>query len=370
MKGLNQQEFTAWADAYLRGELSHEDQLKFEMYCAENPANAELFAQHKAFLTTMKRAESRSNFKRNLEHIAQDYHKVHTPKPATKVISLWDRLKLNAAVAAAIAIVSVFSTLWLTGYYKNLRKATSDYSALRRDMNTVKRNVNAQNAAIQNINNTKDNTKDNVKETMHYGATGFMITKNGYVVTNYHVITGADSVHLQNHKGESFKADIVFTNPEKDLAILHINDSTFKSIKSIPYTFKRQDSDMGEDVYTIGFPRDEAVYGQGYLSSSTGYAGDTLAYQISIPVNPGNSGGPLLDKEGNVIGIISGKQKGIDGAAFAIKTKALMETLNSIPADSLNGKNVVLNNKNLLQNLSRTDQIKKLQDYVYIVKVY
>ncbi len=366
MKGLNQQEFTAWADAYLRGELSHEDQLKFEMYCAENPANAELFAQHKAFLTTMKRAESRSNFKRNLEHIAQDYHKVHTPKPATKVISLWDRLKLNAAVAAAIAIVSVFSTLWLTGYYKNLRKATSDYSALRRDMNTVKRNVNAQNAAIQNINNTKDN----VKETMHYGATGFMITKNGYVVTNYHVITGADSVHLQNHKGESFKADIVFTNPEKDLAILHINDSTFKSIKSIPYTFKRQDSDMGEDVYTIGFPRDEAVYGQGYLSSSTGYAGDTLAYQISIPVNPGNSGGPLLDKEGNVIGIISGKQKGIDGAAFAIKTKALMETLNSIPADSLNGKNVVLNNKNLLQNLSRTDQIKKLQDYVYIVKVY
>lgn len=366
MKGLNQQEFTAWADAYLRGELSHEDQLKFEMYCAENPANAELFAQHKAFLTTMKRAESRSNFKRNLEHIAQDYHKVHTPKPATKVISLWDRLKLNAAVAAAIAIVSVFSTLWLTGYYKNLRKATSDYSALRRDMNTVKRNVNAQNAAIQNINNTKDN----VKETMHYGATGFMITKNGYVVTNYHVITGADSVHLQNHKGESFKADIVFTNPEKDLAILHISDSTFKSIKSIPYTFKRQDSDMGEDVYTIGFPRDEAVYGQGYLSSSTGYAGDTLAYQISIPVNPGNSGGPLLDKEGNVIGIISGKQKGIDGAAFAIKTKALMETLNSIPADSLNGKNVVLNNKNLLQNLSRTDQIKKLQDYVYIVKVY
>lgn len=366
MKGLNQQGFIEWADAYLREELSHEDRLQFEAYCAENPEKAELFAQHQALVATMKRADSRVNFKHNLENVAQDYHKVHTPKTPTKVISLWDRLKLNAAVAAAIAIVSVFSTLWLTGYYKNLKKTTSDYSALRRDMNTVKRNVNAQNAAIQNINNKKDSNK----ETMHYGATGFMITKNGYVVTNYHVITGADSVHLQNHKGESFKADIVFTNPEKDLAILHINDSTFKSSKSIPYTFKRHDSDMGEDVYTIGFPRDEAVYGQGYLSSSTGYAGDTLAYQISIPVNPGNSGGPLLDKEGNVIGIISGKQKGIDGAAFAIKTKALIETLNNIPADSLNGKNVVLNNKNSLHSLSRTDQIKRLQDYVYIVKVY
>lgn len=366
MKDLNEQDFLAWADAHLRGELSEEEKRQFETYCKANPAQTELLSWHQAFVSYMKAADARSNFKRDLQLAARDYHKTYKPKPATKVFGLWDRLKLNAAVAATIAIVSVFSTLWLTGYYKNLKKTTSDYSALRRDMNTVKRNVNAQNVVIQNIHNTKDNAK----EAMHYGATGFMITKNGYVVTNYHVIIGADSVHLQNYKGESFKADIVFTNPEKDLAILHISDSTFKSLKSIPYTFKRQDSDMGEDVYTIGFPRDEAVYGQGYLSSSTGYAGDTLAYQISIPVNPGNSGGPLLDKEGNVIGIISGKQKGIDGAAFAIKTKALMETLNSIPADSLNGKNVILNNKNLLHTLSRTDQIKKLQDYVYIVKVY
>lgn len=370
MKRLSQQDFIEWADAYLREELSQGEREQFEAYCTTYPEDAAILASHRIFVDHMKRADGRKSFYRQMQDIAKDYHKENplktTVKP-TRIISLWDRMKLNAAVAAAIAIVSVFSTLWLTGYYKTLRKTTSDYSALRRDMNNVKRNVNAQNAAIKNINSTKGNSEE---EMMHYGATGFLITKTGYVVTNYHVITGADSVYLQNHKGESFKADIIFTNPEKDLAILHINDSSFKTVKNVPYTFKKQDSDMGEDVYTIGFPRDEAVYGQGYLSSSTGYAGDTLAYQISIPVNPGNSGGPLLDDQGNVIGIISGKQKGIDGAAFAIKTKALIETLNSIPADSLQGKNVVLNNKNILYNLSRTDQIKKLQDYVYIVKVY
>ncbi|HLS96704.1 MAG TPA: serine protease [Sphingobacterium sp.] len=363
MRKLNQQEFIEWADAYLRGELSDEQRVWFEGYCKEHPDEATKFEEHAAFLSTFKTAEARLDFKKSLSETAHHYHTTHRTE-RTRVVSLWDRLKLNAAVAAAIAIVSVFSTLWLTGYYSNLRKTTSDYSALRRDMNTVKRNVNAHNAAIKSISSHKDNV-----ETMHYGATGFMITKNGYVVTNYHVITGADSVHLQNHKGQSFKADIIFTNPEKDLAILRINDSTFRSLKNIPYTFKKQDSDLGEDIYTIGFPRDEAVYGQGYLSSATGYAGDTLAYQISIPVNPGNSGGPVLDKDGNVIGIISGKQKGIDGAAFAIKTKALLETLNSIPADSLQG-NIVLSNKNSLSALPRTDQIKKLQDYIYIVKVY
>lgn len=364
MRGLSQQEFIEWADSYLRGELSNDERNRFEEYCAEQPQHAEQFAQHKSFLSDLSKTDARINFKKNLSHTAEHYFTEHDAKRPAKVVLLWNKLKLNAAMAAAIAIVSVFSTLWLTGYYSNLRKTSTDYSALRRDMNNVKRNVNAHNAEIKNIKSDKDNS-----EAMHFGATGFMITRDGYVVTNYHVITGADSVHLQNHKGQSFKADIIFTNPEKDLAILHISDSTFKSLKSIPYTFKKQDSDLGEDIYTIGFPRDEAVYGQGYLSSSTGYAGDTLAYQISIPVNPGNSGGPVLDKDGNVIGIISGKQKGIDGAAFAIKTKALLETLYSIPADSLRG-NIVLGNRNALNNLPRTDQIKRLQDYIYIVKVY
>src|SRR5690606_12711816 len=303
-------------------------------------------------------------FKTKLSKNAKAYHSQQVVKKQPIIVALWDKLKLNAAVAASIAIVSVFSTLWLTGYYSNLRKATSDYSALRRDMNSVKRNVNAQNVAIKNMNNGTDS-----KETIHFGATGFSITKDGYVVTNYHVITGADSVHLQNHKGESYKADIIYTNEEKDIAILYINDSTFKSQKALPYTFKKKNSDLGEDIYTIGFPRDEAVYGQGYLSSETGYAGDTVAYQISIPVNPGNSGGPVLDKDGNVIGIISGKQKGIDGAAFAIKTEALLETLNDIPTDSLR-KSVILGNRNLLNNLPRTEQVKKIQDFIYLVKVY
>ncbi|MGO1244893.1 MAG: S1C family serine protease [Sphingobacterium sp.] len=364
MKVLSQQEFLEWADAYLRGELAIQDRIRFEDYCKTNSVHADLFAEHRSFLEKLKRTSDRINFKNTLKETAQVYQKQVSPNKQSLVITLWDKLKLNVAVAAAIAIVSVFSTLWLTGYYSNLRKATSDYSALRRDMNSVKRNVNAQSAAIKNMNNSKDGN-----EPMHYGATGFSITRDGYVVTNYHVITGADSVHLQNHKGESFKADIIYTNEDKDIAILHINDSTFKSSKALPYTFKKKDSDLGEDIYTIGFPRDEAVYGQGYLSSATGYAGDTIAYQISIPVNPGNSGGPVLDKDGNVIGIISGKQKGIDGAAFAIKTKALMETLNDIPADSLRG-NVILGNRNLLNSLSRTDQVKKIQDFIYLVKVY
>ncbi|HMR20170.1 MAG TPA: serine protease [Sphingobacterium sp.] len=363
---MRREEFLDWADQYLRGELEAQDILAFEKFCEENSGYAEILEQHRSFLEVWKRTERRKVFQSALIAEGKNIRPKEDKSAGRKIISFWRKLQINAGVAAAVALLSVFSTLWLTGYFTNVKKATSDYSALRREMNSVKKNVNAQNRVIQNINN--DNNKSNTTP-INYGATGFMLTKDGYVVTNNHVINGADSVHLQNSKGESFRAKIVYSDPIKDLAILHIDDVNFKNHKIVPYTFKKQKSELGEDIYTIGFPRDEAVYGQGYLSSNTGYGGDTIAYQISIPVNPGNSGGPVLDSRGNVIGIISGKQKGIDGAAFAIKTKELIETLDQIPPDSLKG-DIVLSHRNVLSNLPRTEQIKRLQDYIYIVKIF
>src|SRR5690606_11449987 len=119
-------------------------------------------------------------------------------KRDTVIATLWNKFKINSLVAASVAIIAVFSTLWLSGYYKTIETTTSNYSALRRDMNTVKRNVNAQNAVINSINS--EQRKGNESES-HFGATGFMVSTNGYVVTNYHVVKDADSVHLQNIEG-------------------------------------------------------------------------------------------------------------------------------------------------------------------------
>lgn len=365
MSGIQRHDFIDWADQYLREELLPEDAIAFENFCKENPSYAELFEQHRAFVQSLQQTELRNAFQQALITEADNFESDKSKPVRGKVYPLWSKLQVNVGVAAVVALASVFSTLGITGYFTNIKKANTDYSELRREVNSVKKNVNEQTKAIQNINNDKNKNAS----AIHFGATGFMLTRDGYVVTNYHVINGADSIHLQNVKGQAYKAQIVYTDAQKDIAILHIDDVNFKTLKSIPYTFKKQNSELGEEIFTLGFPRDEAVYGQGYLSSHTGYAGDTVAYQISIPVNPGNSGGPVLDNQGNIIGIISGKQKGIDGAAFAIKTKELVGTLNKIPADSLKG-NIFLNNKNALSTLPRTEQIKKLQEYIYIVKVF
>lgn len=365
---MNEQEFIKNADRYLNGEMGDADRIAFEQYCKDDPTAAGQLTTHRLFLQQLKEHADRVAFKDTLAAVAERYHAGDSPTKRAEplIVTLWNKFKINSLVAASVAIVAVFSTLWLSGYYKTIEKATTNYSALRRDMNTVKKNVNAQNAAIRNINSTKQ--RDD-RSGSNFGGTGFIVSANGFVVTNYHVVRGADSVHLQNTKGESFRAKVIYIDPTHDLAMLRINDSTFTPLKSAPYTFKEVPSELGEDVYTIGYPRDEVVYGQGYLSSRTGYAGDTTAYQISIPVNPGNSGGPVLDSKGNVIGIISGKQTGIDGASFAIKTEALLSSIAAVPVDSLENE-LVINKKNVLGGLKRTEQVKKIQDYVYLVKVY
>ncbi len=365
----NEQAFIKQIDRYLNGEMAAVEQATFEQYCRENATAAEQLATHRLFLQQLKAHADRVAFKKTLAEAAERYHAGDSglaDRPEPLVVTLWNKFKVNSLVAASVAILAVFSTLWLSGYYKTIEKTTTNYSALRRDMNNVKKNVNAQNAVIRNINNGKQHDD---RSASNFGGTGFIISANGYVVTNYHVVRGADSVHLQSTKGESFKAKVVYIDPTHDLAMLHINDSTFTPLKSAPYTFKEAPSELGEDVYTIGYPRDEVVYGQGYLSSRTGYAGDTTAYQISIPVNPGNSGGPVLDSKGNVIGIISGKQTGIDGASFAIKTEALLKSIAAVPVDSLESE-LTINKKNGLGGMKRTEQVKKIQDYVYLVKVY
>ena len=91
---------------------------------------------------------------------------------------------------------------------------------------------------------------------------------------------------------------------------------------------------LGEAIFTLGYPRDEIVYGEGYLSAKTGYRGDSLTCQIAVAANPGNSGGPVLDKNGEVIGVLSNRQEHVQGAVFAIRSKNIYLALDEMKKDS------------------------------------
>jgi len=283
-----------------------------------------------------------------------------------QIRSLWRSYRTTLAVAASVAVITTFGSIFLyRSYQQGHRQQEQQYSQLSKEIQAVK---SSQKRLISDITGRSRALSANPAQV---SGSGFMLTSDGYFVTNNHIVRDADSVYVQSAKGEVYKARIVHTDQAHDLAILQLcDDSAFRSMSPVPYSFDARTSDLSERVFTLGYPREEMVYGEGYLSSGTGYRGDSIAYQVAISVNPGNSGGPLLDENGNVIGIISGKQTTSEGVSFAVKTNYLLKAINGIPADSLNGQPLRLNRKNTLARLPRKQQIMRMQEYVYQVKVF
>jgi S1-C subfamily serine protease len=108
---------------------------------------------------------------------------------------------------------------------------------------------------------------------------------------------------------------------------------------------------------------DEVKFTDGKISSKTGFQGDITTYQISVPVQPGNSGGPLFDYDGNIIGIVSAKIMAADNVSYAIKSSYLRNLLDVLP-ESIN-----IPNDQALSSITLTEKIKLLSDYVVLIKI-
>lgn len=345
---------------YLNGKLNPAEQEAFEQLRSNDPIVDHKVVAHKVFLESMKEYADVLLLKQQMD-AAHDQIDVASlsdqvkPHPS-RVVRFWRNNRSAIAVAASFLILVSIVLL-------NQNKQEGSFEALNRDVTQIKK---SQNSLIRDI---KANAQKTNVTPAKYGGSGFAVSSNGYIITNYHVIKGADSLYIQNSKGLSYKVKVFYFDSANDIAVLKVTDDSFKNLSALPYSIKKSSAGIGEAVYTLGYPKDDVVLGDGYVSSKTGINGDTLAYQIAIPVNPGNSGGPLLDNSGHIVGIINGKENKTDGAAFAVKSKYIMEALNTIPADSLS-KRVAYGKRSMLQGLKRNKQVEKIQDYVFMVKVY
>ncbi|SIO06270.1 serine protease, S1-C subfamily, contains C-terminal PDZ domain [Chitinophaga niabensis] len=346
-------------ERYLDGEMSTPEREAFDVLRRSDSNIDRQVTEHQLLLQQFRANGQRKALLRKMEAIHAQMPAIPVAQPATPVVKMRSkRTWLNLAAAACIALLTSLGTIAvMQKAAKN--SSTAQYEDVRRVLNNIQRSQNALNRDINIIKKAPLNPGT-------YGGTCFAISRNGYMVTNYHVIAGADSIYIQNNKGEAFKAVSVFEDVSSDLAVLRIADSGFRS-PSLPYSLKQQPIRPGEEVFTMGFPRDEIVYGKGYISAQTGFNGDTLAYQVSIQVNPGNSGAPLLDNNGEVIGIITGKQSTSDGIAFAVKSGHLKRLLDELPKERFSRKDL---KGNQLNGLNRVEQLKKLEEFVYMVKVY
>ena len=201
-----------------------------------------------------------------------------------------------------------------------------------------------------------------------WSGTGFAL-KDGYIVTNHHVVEGSKTIKVYGVNGNpsrSYTAEIVALDKNNDLAIIKINDYSFNGFATIPYSIKTNMAEVGENIFVLGYPLaqlmgNEIKLTNGIISSRSGYQGDISTYQMSAPVQPGNSGGPMFDDKGNVIGIVNAGIPGAENVGYAIKTSYLKNLVENVTSNN------ILPNNNQIESMSLPQKVAKVRDFVFFI---
>jgi S1-C subfamily serine protease len=154
--------------------------------------------------------------------------------------------------------------------------------------------------------------------------TGFYVSSQGHVLTNHHVVEGCTGFRVAQGTALATKARVIATDPKNDLALL----TTDMKPGAVPAM--RLGVKVGEGISVYGFPlagllASTGNFTTGNVTANAGLADDTRMVQISAPVQPGNSGGPLIDQYGNVVGVIVSK---LNALKVAQATQDLPQNIN------------------------------------------
>lgn len=201
---------------------------------------------------------------------------------------------------------------------------------------------------------------------------GFVITRDGVIATNYHVVDGANHIKVvinRNGAVSTYNAEVIISDKINDLSLIKIQDSNFAPFPSIPYAVNTNIEDVGTGVFALGYPMsnilgEEIKLTDGLISSKTGYQGDITTYQISAPIQPGNSGGPLFNKRGDLIGITNAGVPDAQNVGYAIKA-AYLQNLVAVTPESIS-----IPTHNAIYGLPFTEKIKQLTPFVVLIKIY
>jgi len=203
----------------------------------------------------------------------------------------------------------------------DLKKSKTEITSLRYDITTLK---NDNLASIKTVGLLEPSV---VKiELSNNKGSGVIITKSGYVITNYHVVADGSPIKVVTMNGDNFDAEVVATSQDQDLAIIKIISTHMDFYAATLGSMEKEV--VGEDVIAIGYPQSYILVGQATFTKGVISAFQTMAnrswIQTDAAINLGNSGGPLVNLRGEVIGINTIELvddhlgEGVDSLNFAI----------------------------------------------------
>lgn len=350
---MNREELAIEIEKYLDGQLSTEDAKKLELLIVADDKIAKEVELHKNLREGINAIYDRQELKKKFINWESDKS---FPVQTKRKSSLWRPIMAAASISLIITVGGLSIYHYAIDNEIQNKKGTRDLK------------LEEASAVVAEKTNNTNTVKEN-QPVLINRATAFVLTMDGYLVTNYHVVQGKKTVTIQQ-QGDSlitFKANVIETNAKLDFALLKVADPNFYSFAKVPYNISDKNVALAQKIYTLGYPKNDIVYSEGAISSLTGYKGDTMCYQLNIISAPGLSGSPIMNEKGELLGILSSKNLEAEGETYCVKMKYILEHIEKIKETNqdLNVKTVY---KSKLTGKRLTDQVNTILPFVFIVK--
>jgi S1-C subfamily serine protease len=318
------------------------------------------------YLTLLAKNSSETFYKHSLA--SEYYVGAHTMRNTKKAIELYMDAALSGSVDAQYDLATIYASgdgVIKNDYeaYKWLLLAGNNGKSVSKDLEALERKLTSNEIRLARrfASDPKSPLGDDTSRAPHASGSGLLIN-NGYILTCWHVVENAGHISI-HHQGSDYIATIARKDAANDLAILQISSPLNG------YGLTLSDVKLASTVFTLGYPQPELQgsdikFTTGTISGLTGTDGTPLYYQISVPLQPGNSGGPLFDNKGNLVGVVAAKLNSLTALAltgeipqnvnYAIKTdylRPLLKTIEEIKIESPKEKEIDL--------LSLIDELKK-----------
>lgn len=346
---------TTAIERYLDDDMSPEERAAFEERVAGDPSFKALFEEHMTLRSDVREAEAQVDLRARFDAFHKELGMSDKNGEAQVIPIKRPNRRLFISIAASMVVL-----IGASAFFMLMDGETGADSGENNDFMEVVSEEQSATAA-----------EGDAAVTMTLRtATAFLIDESGYLLTNYHAVRNSSQiiVEIWNDSLIEIPATVVSSDSRLDIALLQLDTAYQIEFDRIPFKVNGGAS-RGEEVFTIGFPnmKNDIVYEPGTVSSVSGYKDDTTSYQVSIAINEGNSGSPLFNSQGELIGIINGKHAKADGASYALKSIEVQSFIDTLAARELAFVN--LPEKNRIKYEKRPEQIELLERFIYRIRV-